>query len=245
LSKRPPDDVNPKIIALFRDATRRIQQVEEALDEAVAREDFEKAEELNELLEKIKVEWEAIDLTEAEIKIFEYEDDTEEVGPTHEAEKAERYAAEESQPFDQAEASDADDVEASDPVEAKDEGDDGSASSSSYETESSGLEDSGGYDSESGTELVEGDGYADDEDDKTSVNDDEEEEGSVNDAEEGQASVNDAEPSSVPQDITEEQGEQCVENGESPVAQDPVKTPAESDDEEADDEADAQPAAEN
>jgi hypothetical protein len=240
LSKRPPGDVNPNIIALFRDATRRIQQAEEALDEAVAREDFGTAEELNELLEKIKVEWEAIDLTEAEIKIFAYDDDTEEVGTTNEAESEEGNAAEETQPSDLSEALDGDDVEALDGDDAEasdgeDESDANGSSSSENESESPGDEDSGGYDSESGTELVEGSGYASAE----------EVQASVNDTEEDRASVNDADASYVPQDATEEQGEQFVENGETPVAQDPVKTPAESDEEEADDEADAQPAAEN
>jgi hypothetical protein len=232
LSKRPPDDVNPEIIALFKDATRRIQQAEVALDEAVAREDFETAEELNALLEKMKVEWEAIDLTDAEIKIFEYDDDTEEVDPTHEAATEEENAAVETQPSDLSDASDEDDVEASD---ANDEGDVESSSSSDYESESSVDKDSGGYDSESGTELVEGSGYASAEVDKASEND----------AEEDQASVSDAEASNVSQDITEEQGEQCVEKGETPVAQNPVRTPAESDDEEDDDLADAQTAAES
>jgi hypothetical protein len=146
LSKRPPDEVDPEIIALFRDATRRIQAAEEALDEAVAREDFETAEELNELLEKIKTEWEAIDLTEAEINIFELDD--EEAGPANEAE-TEGNAAEETQPSDQSEASDA--------VETKEDEDDDSESSSVSESQ-------GGYESESGTELVDGSANVSDDD---------------------------------------------------------------------------------
>ena len=215
LSKRPPDEVDPEIIALFRDATRRIQVAEEALDKAVARDDFETAEQLNDLLERIKTEWEAIDLTEAEIKIFELDD--EEVGPADEAEM-EGNAADETKPSDQSEASNADETEEND--------DDDSDSSS-------GSESQGGYESESGTELVDGSAYASAGEDQDSEDDAE--------ASDDQASlkdVNDAGASDIPQDTNEEQDKLRVENGQTPVPQVLDKTTSIGSEEQANDEAD-------
>ena len=140
---RPADDVDPEVIAKFRLATRRLQEMEEAIDAAVARDDFGTAEKLNEELEEIKVEWEAIDLTEAEIKMFEGGDDLEE---TQEAE------VDEVNPVAVSEESSG----AKDDISTDDNGDANSANASSDESESPEESDGGrsGYVSEEGTDLI-------------------------------------------------------------------------------------------
>lgn len=130
---RPADEVDPEVIARFRAVTRRLQEAEEAIDAAVAREDFEAAEKLNDELEEIKVEWEAIDLTVAEIKIFESGDELEETGEK---------VTNEDQPADASVESTGDKSD-----------NDGEASHES-ETHEDGNGGESGYSSEEGTELI-------------------------------------------------------------------------------------------
>lgn len=140
--RRPPDDVDPEVITKFRLATRRLQEMEEAIDAAVARDDFDTAEKLNQELEEIKVEWEAIDLTEAEIKIFEGGEELEE---TEEAE------ADEDNPVPVS-----DETGAKDDTSVDDNNDDHSNDDSSDESEHPEESDGGrsGYVSEEGTDLI-------------------------------------------------------------------------------------------
>jgi hypothetical protein len=116
--------------------------MEEAIDAAVARDDFDTAEKLNQELEEIKVEWEAIDLTEAEIKIFEGGEELEE---TEEAE------ADEDNPVPVS-----DETGAKDDTSVDDNNDDHSNDDSSDESEHPEESDGGrsGYVSEEGTDLI-------------------------------------------------------------------------------------------
>lgn len=138
---RPADEVDPDVIAKFRAATRRLQEAEEAIDAAVARDDFEAAEKLNEELEEIKVEWEAIDLTAAEIKVFE---------SGEELEETEEKPADEHQPADVSVGSSGGDA-----TEDEENHDDDSAGESSHASETPEERNGGasGYVSEEGTEL--------------------------------------------------------------------------------------------
>jgi len=139
---RPADEVNPEVIAKFRNATRRLQEVEEAIDAAVARDDFEAAEELNEELEEIKVEWEAIDLTEAEIKVFEGGDELEET---------DEKVSDEDQPADVSDGSSGTDESEDEEHRDSDSGGESSQYSESEEERNGGAS---GYVSEEGTELI-------------------------------------------------------------------------------------------
>ena len=145
---RPADEVDPEVIAKFRDATRRLREVEDAIDAAVARDDFEAAEKLNEELEEIKVEWEAIDLTAAEIKIFEGGDES---GAGSVNSETDENAADENQPADISEVSSEDEES-----EHEDYDDDSSAGDSpdqdKFPEDTNGGD--SGYVSEEGTELI-------------------------------------------------------------------------------------------
>lgn len=135
---RPADEVDPEVIAKFRAATRRLQEVEEAINVAVAKDDFETADKLNEELEEIKVEWEAIDLTAAEIKIFEGDDDLEEI--------------DESAPKEEQQSEDVS-VESSDDQTEEELKSTGECSPESEPPQDANSGDSG-YVSEEGTELI-------------------------------------------------------------------------------------------
>jgi hypothetical protein len=215
LGGRPADEIDPEVIARFRAATRRLQEAEEAIDAAVARDDFEAAEKLNDELEEIKVEWEAIDLTAAEIKIFESGDELEETGEK---------VTDEDQPADASVESTGDDKSEND----------GEASHES-ETHEDGNGGESGYSSEEGTELIDDsehesevpDGAEGEEPGGGEVNgdeasgEDEEKNGadSANEAEKDEeepvenAAVEEDDKEPAENDAPEEDDEQPVENG--------------------------------
>ena len=66
---RPLDTVDPELVAKGKVISKKIKDAEVALEEAVAREDYEEAAELDELFKQIQAELEGLGLTEAETEL--------------------------------------------------------------------------------------------------------------------------------------------------------------------------------
>lgn len=68
-SPRPSDAVDPELVAKGREINQKIKDAEEALEAAVAREDYDEASELDELFKQIQLELEGLGLTDAEAEL--------------------------------------------------------------------------------------------------------------------------------------------------------------------------------
>lgn len=94
--ERPADEIDPERIAKFREVWDQLKIAEEALEDAVAKEDYDEAAEVDEQLEQIKTELELLSLTDAEQQVIDSEQElTTEEG---ECEVPEDPVAEEEQP---------------------------------------------------------------------------------------------------------------------------------------------------